>query len=140
MEANMTPTEAAQYLGSLGGKANTARKAPAHADKLRVILAAARATRAKRLADAARIAAVCDTERGAMLAARRRLDDHAPRALARQQAAAESEPRTIHTDGRAVTRTAAEAERPEKGRKSSDGRPVTHTAGNPAPSTLEVTP
>jgi hypothetical protein len=121
----MTPKEAAQYLGSLGGKANTKRKSPAHADKLRVILAAARAKLAKRLADAARIAAVCDTERGATMSARRTIDDHAQRALARDGAARKSA-RTTHTDGRPAARAGAAL--------------TVATRQEPAPSTLEVTP
>jgi hypothetical protein len=96
----MTPKEAAQYLGSLGGRANTGRKTPAHADKLRVILAAARATRAKRLADAARIAAVSDTERRGASGTR------GPQARQAGSTPAPAAP-FIHTDGRPAARAGA---------------------------------
>lgn len=56
-------------------------------------------------------------------------------AVQRSTAALAGKELHLLTDGRAVTRTAADGELPETGRKLSDGPAVTHTAGaNPAPS------
>lgn len=71
----------AQALGALGGaKGKRATRSPEHRAKLAANLILARAARA---AQAARVMALAADEHSAMLAARRRIDDHAPRALAR---------------------------------------------------------
>jgi hypothetical protein len=119
----MTPQQAAKYLGALGGKANTGRKSPAHRE---AIANGQRAAWARRLADAARVAAVCDTERGAMLAARRTIDDHAPRALARDRGTREL-PRLLQGGCRLPSEThnlAHAGSTPAPVTTNTDGRPA----------------
>jgi hypothetical protein len=81
----MTPSEAARIIGRLGGRKKNAKLTAEHRNAIRIGM-----LRHYRDADAARVAAVCDTERGAMLAARRTIDDHAPRALTQDGAARKS--------------------------------------------------
>lgn len=111
----------AQALGRLGGRKKGTKLSADHQAKILANLAKAR--HAYREQQAARVMALAADEHGAMLAARRTIDNHAPQALARQTAAAESEPRTTF-----------------QGRQPACTAPVFSSAAGRAPSPRKAAP
>ncbi len=69
----------AQALGRLGGRKKDAKMS----DATKAHMSAGQRRRWARVHDAQRVMALAADEHGAMLAARRTIDEHAPRALAR---------------------------------------------------------
>lgn len=109
----------AQALGRLGGR----KEGTILSDATKARMSAGQRRRWARVHDAQRVMALAADEHGAMLAARRTIDDHAPRALARQTAAAESEPRTTF-----------------QGRQPACTAPVFSSAAGRAPSPRKTAP